>query len=165
MHLAPWFEWQPILPGETAMVSARLAPATAPTSAPASLEAPDGFAVDTPAFRSLADNELAWRIRASRPGRGTLRVAFGRALAEKEIVAGREFVPVSPARVSGNAWHRLAWPGEPALDSRGPALEIRVHYPSRTLNVGSCRVHWLVILLVASIGFGLALKRPLGIEF
>jgi hypothetical protein len=166
IQLAGWFEWRPLLPGETSLVTVRLKSGVAPQAAPAALHVPDGFVAETPAFRSRNENELVWRVRALRAGSGVLRFDVAGVTVEKGIVAGTALEPLSPARVAGGVWPSLTWPVEAPLGKEGaPVEEIRVEYPRRSWDVWGYSGNWLVVLLVASIGFGLVLKRPLGVEF
>jgi hypothetical protein len=57
----------------------------------------------------------------------------------------------------------LAWPGEPALAGDSPARALRVAYPSaRTTVLGLSSASWLFV--AASLAWGFALRRPLGVR-
>ena len=164
-HLAGWFEWRPLAPGEAAVVTLKLNPGVSPVAQPASLEAPAGFAVETPAFRSLAINEISWRIRAQQPGRGALHLTAAASTAEKEIVAGTTLAKVSPEKVRDGFWSRVLSPWEPSLGKDSPFSEIRIAYPRRTLKFFGWEINWLVALLIGSIVLALVVKKPFGVEF
>lgn len=164
-QLAGWFEWRPLAPGEAAVVTVVLKPGTNPRGRPAALTVPAGFAVETPAFRSPAGNELAWRIRALQPSRGVLRLGIGDLVEEKDLSAGRSFSRVSPARTGGGLWQRILRPGESPLRTEGVIAEIRIDYPRRPLRILGRDVNWIVVLVASSILFALALKKPFRVEF
>ena len=164
-QLAAWFEWRPLAPGEIAVVSVALKPGTSPVAQPASLEAPDGIAVETPAFRSLATNEVSWRIRALHAGHGALRCTAAAFTAQKDVVAGAALAKVSPKKTGGAFWSRVLWPAEEALGKDAPFSEIRIAYPERSLRFFGREVNWLVALLIASFALALVVRKPFRVEF
>src|SRR5262249_3580252 len=52
---------------------------------PATVHAPGGVAVETPVLRSVADNQLVWRLRPSAAVSGLVKIRVGDAAFEKEI--------------------------------------------------------------------------------
>ncbi len=74
----------PLTPGQPSVVTARL-------DDNATLEAPPGIAVETPAVRSLDDHELSWRIRPLGQITGDLKFRSGGRVTTKRIVAGSGF--------------------------------------------------------------------------
>ncbi|MEO6788199.1 MAG: hypothetical protein ABI318_18905 [Chthoniobacteraceae bacterium] len=164
-QLAVWFEWRPLAPGESAVVSISLKSGISPVAQPASLETPDGIAVETPAFRSVATNEVSWRIRAIHAGRGELRCTAAAFTAQKDVVAGSALEKVSPKKVGGAFWSRVLWPAEKSLEKDAPFSEIRIAYPDRSLRFFGWKVNWLVALLIASFALALVVKRPFRVEF
>jgi hypothetical protein len=164
-HLAGWFEWRPLLPGEATLVTLKLKPGVSPVAQPASLEAPGGFAVETPAFRSLATNEISWRIRALQPARGDLHCDAADFHEHKEVVVDTALAPVSPKRVGDGFWSRVLYPWEPALAKDSPFSEIRIDYPRRSLKFFGFEINWLVALLIGSIALALVVKKPFRVEF
>jgi hypothetical protein len=164
-HLAGWFEWRPLAPGEATVVTLKLKPGVSPVAHPSSLEAPAGFAVETPAFRSLATNEVSWRIRATQPSRGNLHCTAAASTAEKSVVADMALAKVSPRRTDDGFWARVLWPWEPSLGKDSPFAEIRIDYPRRVLKFFGWEINWLVALLIESIALALVVKKPFGVEF
>ena len=164
-QLAGWFEWRPLSTGESVVVSMKLSEGVSPVAAPASLQVPVQFVVETPAFRSLDSNEIAWRVKAVQPGRGLMRCTSGGATVEKEITASDAMEKVSPKRVGEGFWDRVLWPAEKSLPKNGAISEVRVDYPRRSLRFFGFEINWLVALFVASIGFALVVKKPFGVEF
>jgi hypothetical protein len=164
-HLAGWFEWRPLLPGEASVVTLKLKPGVSPLGQPASLEAPVGFAVETPAFRSLATNEVSWRIRALQAGGGSLRCSAAASTTDKDVVANTALAKVSPKRVGDGFWSRVLWPWEPPLAKDSPFSEIRIDYPRRSLKFFGFEINWLVALLIGSIALALVVKKPFRVEF
>ena len=164
-QLSGWFEWRPLAKGESVVVSMKLKEGVSPVAQPASLQVPGEFVVETPAFRSVHSNEVAWRVKAVQSGSGMMQCSSGAATAEKEITASATMKRVSPKRVENRFWDRVLFPGEDALAKDSPVSEVRVDYPRRSMRFFDYEINWLVALFVASIAFALVVKRPFGVEF
>ena len=164
-QLAGWFEWRPLSSGESVVVSLKLREEVSPVAGPASLQVPAEFVVETPAFRSLDSNEVAWRVKALRVGRGIMKCSAGNVMVEKEITASDLLANVSPKRVGEGFWDRVLWPAENALAKDSAISEVRVDYPRRSMRFFGFEINWLIALTVASILLALVVKKPFGVEF
>lgn len=167
-QLAGYFEWRPLKKGETATVVAKMEKGTDISAGTPTLTLPAGLKVDTEALRSFKDNELVWRVRAESDAAGAMKITTGNATAEKEIVAGTgRLAQVSPERLKATAgfWDKVYYPYEATLPANGAFSEIRVNYPTAQMKVFGHEMHWLIVLLIASIIFGFALKKPFKVEF
>lgn len=164
-QLAGSFEWRPLSTGESVVVSMKLKAGMSPLAEPASLQVPAPFIVETPAFRSLDSNEIAWRVKAMRAGKGIMKCSSGSATVEKEITASDALENVSPKRVGEGFWDRVLWPAEKSLPKDGAISEVRVDYPRRSLRFFGFEINWLVALSIASILLALVVRKPFGVEF
>lgn len=165
-QLAGYFEWRPLRPGETVTVSAALEKGKSPTASPATIEVPAGIKVETEAMRSLKDGEVAWRLKAEQETAGVMKITAAGATEEKEIVVSSGLAQASPQRQKNGFWLKLYYPFEPSLPADSAFAELRIkNYPHRELKVFGYEMHWLIILLIASILFGFALKKPFKVEF
>jgi hypothetical protein len=164
-QLAGWFEWRPLAKGESAVVSMKLKEGISPVAQPVTLRVPADFLVETPAFRSVHTNEVAWRVKAIQPGSGMMECGTVDATVEKEITASSALKKVSPKRTEDRFWDRVLFPGEDALAKDSPISEVRVDYPRRSLRFFGHEINWLVAIFVASIAFALVVKRPFRVEF
>jgi hypothetical protein len=166
------FSVRPLEPGEQAVVSVRLRDAS-PMRERIRLEVPDGIALETPGVR-IDDveedlREVAWRIRAEEPGEFKLRVDVGGDTVEKELSVGGGWGAVSALRTGRNFWEVLLWPGERPIASSAKIESIKVTYASLPLNflfwdVNAMASGWLIFFFIASIVFGYAFRRVLGVE-
>ncbi len=158
-----WFAGRPLAVGETALVVAHWRPSEPlPES---TLTAGTGLVVETPAVRSAARHETAWRIRRDAPTgspAGLTLTAPG--LAEVRLAVAAAPGRCTPKRVLGR-WAHLLYPGQPRLPADGPLTELEVRYPAAEYGWGRWQTDWLIALLVVSLLTGLALKGPLGVEF
>ncbi len=164
-QLAGYFEWRPLKIGETAVVVARAEKGRDVSASEAKLVVPEGLKVETQAFRSPKENEVAWRVLAEKDGGGAMKITVAGETVEKEIAVSRSLAQTSPQRARDGFWTKLYFPFESSLASDGAVTEVRVTYPTRTLKVLGFEMHWLIYLLIASILFGFALKKPFKVEF
>jgi hypothetical protein len=124
--------------------------------------------IDSPPVRTPARNEIAWRLRAVAQPAGCAVVALtdgeGGIRVEKQVCAGAGTARVSQCRVAGFAdW--LLHPGEPRLPASQPFARIAVLYPKAEYSLLGLHMGWLPAVLILSLLAGLALKKPLQVEF
>lgn len=157
------YGYRGLRPGRAAVVTAELRSQAAPTSRPeATLVAPDGVRVETPAVWAPSAGQLAWRIRAEREGSYELALSVaGAEPVTKSLRVTDAIVRRSPERVAGGFWNQLLYPAESPLPSSGPFREIRVSYPERGVDVLGFEMHWMIPFFVLSIVFAFALKGVL----
>jgi hypothetical protein len=155
------FAVRPLKPGEKTVVTVKLH--EAPTSAGVELDVPSGLVLETPGVRVDSLQEVSWRIRAEEPGDYRLLVRSGGTETEKELRVGTGWGSVSPLRTT-KAMDLLLYPGEPPIDPEGPVESIRLSYDYLPIRVFGYHVNWLVGFFVASIAFGFAFRKRLGVE-
>ena len=157
------YAYQGLRPGQAAVVTAELrAPAALSSRPEATLVAPDGIRVETPALWMPSVGQLAWRIRAERQGDYALALSVAGAEAvTKSVRVTDAIVRRSPLRVDGGFWNQLLYPAESPLPSAGPLREIRVTYPETGVDVFGFEMHWMIPFFVLSIVFAFALKGVL----
>jgi hypothetical protein len=126
MQLDVVYGRRPIAVGEAAVVTAQLSRAIASTDR-FDLRGSDGFAVETPAVRVMRENQVSWRIRAEREGRGALQLTVNDRVMGKSVAAGDSVRVVSPRRTSSPADFVLH-PEEPRLPE-GEVEWVSVAYP------------------------------------
>ena len=161
------FSVRPLEPGEATLVKVKLSGAS-PMSQSVELETSDGVVVETPGVRIESQREVAWRIRAERPGEHRLTVKVGDETAQKKLLVGSGWRSVPTLRTAG-LLDLLLFPGEPPLDSSGIIGSIEVSYATLPLtflfwDVNSLPAGWLIFFFIASIAFGFAFRRVLGVE-
>jgi hypothetical protein len=166
------FSVRPMQPGEQAVVKVKLREAS-PMQEAVRLEVPQGVLLETPGVRiddSEQDlREIAWRIRAEQPGDHVLLVKVGNQAAEKRLRVGDRWSSVSALRPGRDFWEVLLWPGEPPIDSSHQVESIEVTYASLPItflfwDINALPSGWLVFFFIASIVFGYAFRRVLGVE-
>jgi len=155
-----WFGARPLREGEAALVVVR----AAEDGVAESLELAGGGGVAVEAsVASAAAREKAWRIRArSAQGVQTLHLT-GRGVNEsKRVSVGNGLMRV-PVRRGSGFWDRLLYPDEPRV--RAPLVSMTVANPEASYAILGVRTTWFPAVLVISLCAGLALKRPMGVEF
>lgn len=162
LHLR--FSYSPLRPGESAVVTVKLAEQVPWREAAVDLSAPDGVEIETPALRVEEEREISWRIKAHQFGEFDLTFHLPEREVQKRLIVANELVPVSPRKGHANLVELLLFPGEASLPTEFPFQSIEVGYPSRVLSVLGWNVHWLVIFCVLSLAGGYALKGLFRVE-
>jgi hypothetical protein len=157
------FGFEPLAPGESTVVKVTLRDGS-PMGAKVDLEAPDGVVIETEPVRVESLNELAWRVRGDVAGRHQLVVRAGDQELEKEFVVGRQWANVSDKRTGEGFLDALLYPGEPPIDASSIVKSVEVRYATLPLSIFSWDLHWMLVFIVASIAFGFAFRRALGVE-
>lgn len=127
------------------------------------LEADTGVRVETPAVRIPSDLEIAWRLRAEKPGRHRMIVSVGDRKEDKEILVETGFGPLSVMRTA-KPLDMLLYPGEPLLKESHGLRSIQVAYPNAEMSVMGWRINWLVVFFVLSIAFAFLMKGFFRVE-
>lgn len=136
------FEYAPLRPGEPALVTIQL---TEWNSLPSpALHAPPGIAVETEPVRVVAERQVSWRVRGSRPEAGDLRLDWNNRVLTKSIVCGSGVHYLSEQRVR-SIWPFLLHPTEALLPDTGVAW-IEVRYPYAAI----LGLNWIVWFFLSS---------------
>ena len=160
--LEGWFGFRALRPGDSATVVVTAGGLSHPDRA--SIGVSDGLAVETPALRIPATREIAWRIRALRPGAHRVWIDVDGRRLEKQVTVKDGLASVSPARVSSASWETVLYPAEPPLPAGVGIERIEVDYPPASLSVLGLHMHWLIYFVLATVVFMFALRRALRVE-
>jgi len=162
IQLAGWFEWRPLLPGESVLVYAQ---AVAQEPPDGTLTTSSELTVETPGFVMTENAQTFWRIKAvDLAETAWVAIDCGGQSIRKSLMITENLVQVSPKRVLG-FWTSLEHPGESVLPPSSGLSEIVVDYPRRNFRIGRWHVHWMVALFLISMIFGLVLKYPMRVDF
>jgi hypothetical protein len=124
---------------------------------------PDGLVIETPGVHIPSQRQVAWRIRAQKPGKYVLNVGVAGRVVQKTMWVAEDWGAV-PARRTRAPLTALLYPGEPLLTPADQIATIEVQYPPLPLELFGWHVHWLVIFFAFSLLTGFACKRMLGVE-
>jgi hypothetical protein len=135
----------PLMPGETAVVTAGVRP----DAGGPQLLAPAWLRVETPAVRIPSRHEVRWRVRVLRAGSGPVTVRTGSATATRWIEAtpGMHYLPCRSRMPAG----AVEW--------------IELEYPRASLSLLGVSWSWVVWFSVFSTASALALRRKLRVAF
>ncbi|HEY2943665.1 MAG TPA: hypothetical protein VGN09_14625 [Vicinamibacteria bacterium] len=143
--------------------SAALAPSQVSTRPAASLQAPPGLKVETPAVWIPSQRELAWRLRAEQWGDYDLALGLGGQQYSKTVQVSRDVRRRSPVRVERGFWNELLYPAEDPLPPGSPISAITLGYPDGSVPVFGWGINWLVLFFVLSAAFAFALRGRFGV--
>lgn len=162
-QLNRWYESRPLAIGESAILTAMVAPNSSPFKV--TLEAPDSLEISPP-VRSESDHTISWRVSPKAAGAlaATVKVEGEATTVTKTIVAGDSFVPLTGGSYR-SFWMSLLYPGDPALgNSTLPLQALWVEYPTRSFSTFGFNLHWIVVFLLVSVFAGIVASRYLKIE-
>jgi len=167
-----------LTPGQPALVKAHLRQSTTPLAEPASgsaavspvvsaasLEVPKEIRVLTAAAWFPATQEIIWRVTADVPGEYVLNAKFDGGTFTKTVDATDRVVRRSPVRVAAGFMNQMMYPAEAPLPDGGIVTSISVGYPSRAIRVLRWDLPWVIVYLVLSMAFAVALRKPFGVIF
>lgn len=150
-------------PGRAFLVKARLAGHGTHARPTASLEAPAGLKVETPAVWLPALSELAWRVRAEAWGQRELVIRVGAETVTKTVQVSRGVRRRSPVRLSPSWIDQILYPAEDPLPAGSALASVTVGYPEASVSVFGWGLHWIVVFLVLSTALAFALRGRFGV--
>lgn len=129
-----------------------------------SLDLPAEIAMTAPAVHVAAENEVVWRLAASREGDYEITVVSGADRVTKRVRVSSALTRVSAVRLRGHFWERLFVSGESALPGNSAVESIAVNYPERNIEIAGYEINWIVLFFVLSMVAGFVFKELLGIQ-
>jgi hypothetical protein len=129
----------------------------------ATLEAPDGIRVETPAVFLPSEREVAWRIRPRAAGSYELRVHVGDTVLSKTLLVSDTVARRSPVRPDTGFLDQLFYPSEPPLPAGTGLSAITIGYPERAFTVAGVNIGWSGVYLALTLAFAVVLKRPFNV--
>ena len=167
-----------LTPGQPALVKAHIRKSTTPLTEPASgpdavspplsaalLEVPTEIRVLTAGAWFPATQEIIWRVMAEAPGEYVLNAKVDGGTFTKTVDATNRVVRRSPVRVAAGFMNQLMYPAEPPLPDGATVTSISVGYPSHAIRVLRWDLPWVIVYLVLSMAFAVALRKPFGVTF
>jgi hypothetical protein len=160
-QLVAHYGYDPSPTGAVELLHVRFDPEAGVSARDASLELPEGVALDAPPV-ATADGQAFWRLRADAPGDHVLRVTVGDRVYEKGWAVGGEARRVPLRRLRG--LEAILYPGELALPADGPIVSIDLGVHSRALGPLPAGELGIVLwTLVLSLAAGFAVKGLFGV--
>jgi hypothetical protein len=157
------FMTRPLEPGEQTVVKVKLRDLS-PVRDGVELSVPDGVTVETPGVRIESEREVAWRVRIDEAGDYRLTLRAGSDSVEKQLAASGHWANVSRHKTGAGLIDKIFHPGEAPIAGSNAIESVSIHYAPLSLSLFGFGMNWLVYFFVASIAFGFAFKRFLGVE-
>ncbi|MFO7653541.1 MAG: hypothetical protein R6X25_06930 [Candidatus Krumholzibacteriia bacterium] len=159
------FGRRPLLPAETVLVSAVMTPSASRDDLPELFTA-SGLLVEGGPVHRRDTGELTWRVRALAPGRHDLQLRVGETTVPLSVpVDGAQLTAVTRTLHAGTWRQALYDPGARPLNDGTELRRLTIDMPAREVSILGLRAHWLLSFTVIALATGLALRRPLHIEF
>lgn len=154
-----------VLPGRGTMIEVRLDAQHAQMVDGLRFEFPEGVRPLSPLVRAPSEGRAFQEVVATAAGEHAIALVLADGTREvKSFVAGVPARRMQPERGKG-FFSALLWPAEDTFASESPFDEIKFVYPDSDLGwlpggVGGV----LLVFLVASMAFGAAVMKPLGVQ-
>lgn len=166
-----YYGYRGLEPGERCLLKVKLRsgweniPALAavdPSGRPrASLEVPNGLAVETPAIWIPSERELDWRIRAERWGDYEASLRLAGETYTKTVQVRQEVRRRSPVRLDSAFLNQLLYPAEDPLPENSPVESITLGYKDGAVSIFGWHVKWYIAFFGLSIIFAFGMRKPL----
>ena len=153
-HLALRFEYQPLLPGQSIVVSLTLTEQGWQSVDDVVLDLPANLRTQTPMLRDPQARTAHWRVAADQPGAGELTWRLDGQTVTKHIAVADNRASLSPISVQRDrpGWiTQLIYPGEAPLDRSGRIERITLHHAPRATVIWGRAIAWWLILTIAAI--------------
>lgn len=154
------YQWRPLHVGERCIVSLKLAKAFAKGAKVEIVDA-EGFVVEAGV---PGGGEVAWRIRATEPGRHTVSFEVQGETVTKELVVGDTLERVSALRPSAAWTSQALHPVESPMSGSKAVESIEVHYPARESIVYGAD-YWVLTFFVISMVVAIVCKPVFNVKF
>lgn len=130
------------------------------------LELPPEITSNAPPVHVSAENEVVWRLMASREGSYEIKIIANGETSTKTVHISSQLARVSPIRMRDHFWERMFVSGESALPENGAIESISVDYPSRNIPLGIAgyEMNWIWLFFILSMIAGFIFKELLGIQ-
>jgi hypothetical protein len=155
------------LPGSGTLLSIEFATDRKTDAAQLEIRLPEGLEAVSPLVRSATDGKAFQEIVATAPGDHEIVLLLPGGLeTTKHLVAGdRSSVRwMQPERVS-SALSAMLWPAEEQFDASTGLARVSFEYPDSDLGwMPGGPLGIILVFLIASMAFGFALLKPLGIQ-
>jgi len=166
---------QEVMAGTGTMIEVQLKDGQSAAVAGLSLTLPEGLRAVSPLVRSAATGRAFQEVVAVTAGTHDVVLEVpGSAPEILQIVAGTDATrTMQPRRVATAGWYNvldpehcaLLWPAEPAFEAGSPFAAVAIAYPTRDLGwLPSGEGGIMITLILASMLFGLAALKPLGVQ-
>jgi hypothetical protein len=158
------YQFRPLRPGESALVTLHLRDAAWDAGSRAALEVPEGVTVETPALRVAPERSVTWRVRPDEHGAFDLAWNIDGERYVKRLDAQAGLTTASPRRPTTGWWDQLLYPIEPPYGTGAAVTAIDVSLPERSTPILGLDVHWLISFVVLSMVFALLVKPIIRVQ-
>ena len=128
------------------------------------LRVPPGLQAETADVWIPALSELAWRIRAERPGRYRVEVQLGNETLAKEVRVVDGLARLSPVRQQPSFGGQLLYPVESPLPESQRIRSIHVTYATRDVSIFGWRLPWVIVFFLLVTAFALLLMNRFRVQ-
>jgi hypothetical protein len=157
-----WYQFRPLLPGEEALVTMKLAdsgPGRGMAGGLSKVKMVPSSDIDVTIgpVRVPSQNEIYWQIKPTSKGEHQLVFQLENQTFEKQLIVGEGFARISAMRPGPNWSDIILHPAEKPFKAVSPVHSIAISYPSRD-SWTSGSDWWIIYFFIASMAFALIFK-------
>ncbi|MBN2301032.1 MAG: hypothetical protein JXN60_00815 [Lentisphaerae bacterium] len=161
-QMALWYQWQPLQPGERALIVATI-DAEPETPLPESeIIAITGAHVVAGPIHIPSKQQIIWQIEARSTGYHEAILRIGQHTTSKEFAVGQWPMRVSVTKPGRHWWHILLNPYEGTV-GKSNLLSVSIDYSNRLNGFGGSS-SWLLVFFASSFASALLFKPLLGVK-
>jgi len=157
-QMSLWYQLRPLLPGETAVVTAKLNGNIKENQPTINIGPTPAIEVTVGPVRIFSKQEICWEIKAVENGMHNITFNVGQDKIEKELAIGDGYMRVSAMRPALNWADILMHPAENPFGPDSIVQSVTVDYPERRSKTSGTD-WWLIYFFIASIVFAF-LSKP-----
>jgi hypothetical protein len=162
-HLDARYDRRALHPGEEALVTAVVTPATIDQWR---LTTGDGgIVVDSRPVRIPERGEITWRVRAVETGRHELFLIDGQRKVPKQALVDTAATGAAPQRSVATLASLFLAPTESPIPAAAGVRSVDIDYPPLPLVALGWHLNWILVFLVVSAAAALLLRKRVGAEF
>ena len=167
-QLAMHYEYRPLVPDERTVVAVHVKPARWNDLRDISLDAGDGYVVETEALRDEKKSTIYWRVRADGRESKRLRWRIGDQTISKELPmsATHGVLQISnPKRPGAVLWDQVFYPGEASLSAISPVESIDIQLTPRDTPICGLHLPWWATFFLVSIVAAFIAGKFMGVQY
>ena len=167
-QLAMRYEYRPLIAGEQAVIAMRIKPDRWKETREITLDAGDGFVVETDSLRDEKNSTVFWRVRAAGGPSKSLLWHIGDQTVSKDLPmsASQDVLQISNPKRSGvSFWDQLLYPAEASLPIDSPIESIDIQLQPRDTPLCGWSIPWWATFFLVSMVVAFIAGKFMGVQY
>lgn len=173
-QLAMRYEFQPLIPGERAVVAMHIKPEHWKEMRDITLVSGKRFVVETESLRDEQTTTIYWRVRATGSESEPLLwhsdgMSISKQLAMSpdhyRLLISNPRRPGNSSGTGGSLWDRVSFPAEDSIPASSPIESIDIQLTQRVTPIFGWTIPWWATFFLVSMGTAFASGKFMGVQF